>query len=162
MSDQCGITRAGLTARLFPLGDFMSHYTELKVNAKVKFEADLIASLQEMFGKDGIEVFDDAVNLGGGYDKSGAKLKAHIVIRKETLRKKLGVYGYNDVGYERLENGDYRLHVDDLDLSRERQGKVMQGYSERVAVRKAKAEGYSVKRTVEQDGTVKLSFSPTF
>lgn len=135
----------------------MSHYTEMKVNCLVKNEADLIAALKSLFGEKGVEVHEEGTNLAGGYDsQAGAKLKAHIVVRKEALRKAMSVTGYNDVGYQRMPDGTYKMHVDDMDFPMSYRDMVMQKYTEGVSARKLKMMGYSVKSEAQKDGTVKL------
>jgi len=133
----------------------MSHYTELKPKFLVKSEAELIASLRNTFGENAVEVHDKAVSIGG-YDSRAGK-KAHIVIRKADVKKALGVYGWNDIGYERdMKDGMYKLWADPTDFPKEKQNLVAQDYAERVATKKLKAQGYTFKREVLKDGVVKL------
>ena len=132
----------------------MSHFAELKVNVLVKNEEDLIETLKEKFGEDAVEVHDKAQKLTG-YDKA-ANREAHIVIRKETVKKVLGTYGWNDLGFERQDDGTFALHADPTDWREEDRNQVIQNYAEKVASRKLKAQGYILKREVLKDGKVKL------
>jgi len=138
----------------------MSHYTEMKPKFLAKSEAELVASLKKIYGEDSVEVHDTAVKIGG-YD-SQANKKAHIIVRKEAIRKAngkdstLGYSSYNDVGYERDANGMYKLWADPSDFSKTAQDRIAQDYSERVATKKLKAQGYTMKREVLKDGVVKL------
>lgn len=132
----------------------MSHYTELKPKFLTKSENELVAALTSFFGENNVEVHDTAVKIGG-YD-SQANKKAHIVIRKENLHKAAGGTCYNDLGYERDKDGMYKLWADPSDFPQKAQDKIAQDYAERVAAKKLKAQGYTLKREVLKDGVVKL------
>lgn len=133
----------------------MSHYTSLKPKFITKNEADLVASLQAMFGEKAVEVHEAAKAIGG-YD-SQARKTAHIIVRKDNVAKVNDrKHAYNDIGYERGSDGLYVLHVDPVDYPAKLQDKVAQDYAERVASRKLKSQGYTLKREVMKDGVVKL------
>lgn len=132
----------------------MSHYAEMKCQALVRNEKDLVASLEEFFGKGNVEVHAEAVSIGG-YD-SAARKTAHVVVRKDIIQAQKGGRAWNDLGYERQQDGTYKLHVDPVDFPTTSQQKVSMDYAERVANRQLKAKGYSVKRHLNQDGTIKL------
>jgi hypothetical protein len=132
----------------------MSHYTELKPKFLTKSENELVAALQKLFGENSVEVHDTAVKIGG-YD-SQANKKAHIVVRKEAVKKTCGTWGYNDIGYERDGDGMYKLWADPTDFPVAKQDLIAQDYAERVAAKKLKAQGYTLKREVLKDGVVKL------
>ena len=137
----------------------MSHYTEMQCNALSKNEAELVASLKAQFGEKAVEVHDEAKALTG-YDQQ-AKKKAHIIVRKEYVAKvNHRKHAYNDIGYERREDGTYAMHYDKMDLEDRVRDRIMQDYAERVATRKLKAQGYSVKRTVDEKGKVVLLANP--
>ena len=136
------------------MGKHMSHYTELKPKFLIKSEAELVASLKKVFGEKAVEIHDTAVNIGG-YD-SQARKKAHIVVRKEAVKKALGVYGWNDIGYERNKDGMYSLWADPVDFPTKNQDTIAQDYAERVASKKLKSQGYTLKREVLKDGVVRL------
>ena len=130
----------------------MSHFSEMQCKALTKNEGDLIASLKAQFGEDSVEVHDKAQKLTG-YDGAANK-QANIIIRKDNINRVLGVHGWNDVGFERKEDGTYALHYDQADLPEKVRQKIFQDYAERVASRKLKAQGYTLKRSVEQNGHV--------
>jgi hypothetical protein len=132
----------------------MSHLTELKPKFLQKSETELINSLRQVFGENSVEVHDTPVRMEG-YDRSAAK-KAHIVVRKDAVKKTFHNYGWNDIGYERQEDGTYNLYADPTDFPVESQNRIAQDYAERVASKKLKAQGYTLKREVMKDGVVKL------
>lgn len=136
----------------------MSHYTEMKCKMLVKNEKDLIAALETVFGKGSVQVHDKGTNLGGGFDSAGRNKTAHLVIKKETLKKAAlpGCYGWNDIGYERGEDGTYRLHADPADYSKKTQDDVHRTCTENVITRVAKAKGYLIKKTILENGKVQL------
>ena len=131
----------------------MSHYTEMKPKFLAKSESELIASLKNFFGENAVEVHDTAQKIGG-FD-SRANKKAHIIVRKEHVRK-AGGSSYNDLGYERDKEGMYKLWADPSDFPQTAQDKIAQDYAERVATKKLKAQGYTFKREVLKNGVVKL------
>ena len=133
----------------------MSHYTELKINALVKNESDLIAALEEYFGKGNVEVSDELLPLTG-YDKAAGK-RANIRVKKDAVAKANGGYAYNDLGYERQSDGTYRLHVDPVDFKQDAQERVAQDYAQRVATRKLKAMGYAYKTIKDAQGRITIS-----
>jgi hypothetical protein len=135
----------------------MSHFTELKPKFLVKSEVELVSALKNIFGQDAVEVHDKAVELQG-YDKNmgGTKRKAHIVIRKDAVKKTFHNQGWNDIGYERDKEGMYTLWADPADFPIVKQNLIAQDYAERVATKKLKAQGYTFKREVLKDGVVKL------
>jgi hypothetical protein len=130
----------------------MSHFTEMKSKALVKNEGDLVAALKTQFGEEFVEVHDTPQKLNG-YDAAANK-KAHIIIRKGAVNKALGTHGWNDIGLERLADGTYSMHYDPADMQESTRQKIFQDYAERVASRKLKAQGYTLKRSVAQNGHV--------
>lgn len=132
----------------------MSHYTELKPKFLTKSEGELISALRNVFGEDAVEVHDKAQRIGG-YDSQADK-KAHIIIRKEAVKKAFNNHGWNDIGYERDGEGMYKLWADPADFPLEKQNAIAQHYSELVASKKLRSQGYSLKREVMKDGVVKL------
>lgn len=138
----------------------MSHYTELKPKFLEKNEKELVAALKKVYGEEAVEVHDKAVSIGG-YDSQAGK-KAHVIVRKEAIRKvnakdnTFGYSSYNDLGYERKEDGTYSLWADPSDFSKKAQDVIAQDYAERVAAKALKKQGYTLKRQVMKDGVVKL------
>jgi hypothetical protein len=138
----------------FTQEEIMSHFAEMKVEALVQNEQDLVDCLQEYFGVEGVTVLDSARKLKG-MDKAGAK-SAHIIISQAAFQK-LGGSSYNEMGFERQKDGTYILHADSMDFRKPMKDKVFQDYSRRVAERKLKAQGYHVKRTLLQNGDVEIT-----
>ena len=136
----------------------MSHYTEMKVKTLVKNEAELIAALETVFGKGSVDVHENGKKLTGGYDAAGANKTAHIVVKKEVLKKKgiPGCYGWNDIGYERQKDGSYMLHADPADFSKEKRDEVHRTCTENVICRVAKEKGYMIERKVLANGKIQL------
>lgn len=142
----------------------MSHYTEIKVNFDQKFEKELVAALEEHFGEGGVEVHEDGVmpKLWNGQSAArdsgfGTAKKCHLIVTRETQSKKAGHNVLsNDAGYERTSDGKYKAYIDAAGFSDALQGKVSQSYALRVAEKKLKAEGYTVKRVPQDNGTIRL------
>lgn len=143
----------------------MSHYTTMKVNFKESNEKDLIAALKEHFGEDGVEIHDtpEEMKIWDGTsalakNHYGMAPKCHIIIRKDTLCKKLGSRVLtNDLGYIRDGNGGYECHLDPVGFPVKDQGLVSQSYTSKVAERKLKAQGYTLKRERTKDGKIRLT-----
>ena len=135
----------------------MSHSTTMEVNMKVSNETDLIASLKAHFGEDSVEIHTKPTTLNTYYDKP-SDLKAHIIVRRKFLSKKIGHNVLsNDLGYTRQDDGTYKMTVDDAGFSVKDRNKVAQDYTERVSVRKMKAQGFMTKKTMLPNGHVKLT-----
>ena len=135
----------------------MSHFTKMEVCALQKNESELVASLENHFGKGSVEVCDQARKLNG-YDERANK-KAHVIVGQDAIRKTERSSAYNELGFERTKTGGYTLHYDAMDIKKPSLDKVMQDYAERVATKTMKAKGFTMKREAQKDGTVKLSFS---
>ena len=142
----------------------MSHFTEMKVSFKTAHEAEFVAALEVCFGKGNVEVYENGASLTGFQGDNRANLSSkspdyappcHIIIR----RKSVGPSS-NDVGYRRLENGSYSAYISEYDqrsnFQKKKQDAVAQDYTTRVAEKSLKTKGYTLKRTVLKDGTVKL------
>jgi hypothetical protein len=129
-----------------------------------KNEADFIAALTEQFGEGAVEVHTDPVELQMWNGTSalvknayGTAPKCHIVVRRKAIEKALGRHcATNDLGFKRREDGKYDAHLDLAGFDKVSQDKVAQDYAVRVASRKLKAQGYTLKREKMQDGRVKL------
>lgn len=143
----------------------MSHFSEMKVDHSQKYESELIAALESVFGEGTVEVHENGDGLYGytGNNRSllGTNSKdyappCHLIVR----RKNVGSAA-NDVGYRRTEEGGYVAYVSDYDkksnFKSEKRDRVMQDYATRVAEKQLRKQGYSVKRTITSDGVVKLT-----
>ena len=142
----------------------MSHFTAMKVNFKVANEKDLVAALSACFGEGNVEVHEGGSALYGYTGDNRSKLevgnsdyapKCHVIIR----RKHVGETA-NDIGYRRLDDGSYDAFISEYDqdstFTKKRRDVVAQDYTTRVAERKLKTQGYTLKRTVEANGVIKL------
>jgi Protein of unknown function (DUF1257) len=137
----------------------MSHYARLSIQAQQKFEAELVASLQEHFGTNGVEVHEQKADLLT-YMKEKSGLKANIIVRQATQGKKFGgrMLAVNDLGYERNTKGTYDLHVDEDGFNSEAQSAVIMSYAEKVAKKQMLTRGYGVaKRATLPTGEVQLT-----
>lgn len=142
----------------------MSHFTEMEVSYDQKNEKDLIASLEEQFGKGNVEVHEDGAALFG-YQGDNRLQKpvsspdyapaCHLIIR----RKHIGSAS-NDIGYRRLENGKYAAYISDYDkgvFTKDKQNTVTQNYGVFVAERNLKKQGWIVKQSKLDNGTIRLT-----
>lgn len=142
----------------------MSHFTAMKVNFRTASEGELVAALEAQFGEGKVEVHENGASLIGFQGDNRANLSAnnpdhappcHIIIR----RKNVGSMA-NDIGYRRLADGSYAAYVSEYDkeknFSIKKRNAVAQDYSTRVAEKKLKSQGYTLKRSIEKDGTIKL------
>lgn len=88
----------------------MSEYKKVAIDLRTSEEACLIDALVDIgFPRAAIEIHDKAVHLLG-YGGDRRAQTAHVVIR----RKHVGDMS-NDLGFERMPDGTYRLHVSDYD-----------------------------------------------
>jgi hypothetical protein len=135
----------------------MSHYARLNIQAQQKYEAELIAALQEHFGETGVEAHDTAKGLKD-WQGNATKERAEIIVRKDTLSKKLGRQVLaNDLGYKRNNSEGYDVIADEAGFPKAHQDLVAQYYAEKVAAKKLKAQGYAVQRQVLSSGQIQLT-----
>jgi hypothetical protein len=88
----------------------MSHFSEFYI--KMNDEKSLIAALESMGFKGKIEIYQTLQPLYGFQGDVRAQ-KAHIIIRK----KYVGTSS-NDIGFERMTDGTYRVWISDYDKSK--------------------------------------------
>lgn len=142
----------------------MSHFTEIKVSFLQKNEKALIAALEEHFGKGKVEVHEDGAALYGYHGDNRATLPknnpnyappCHLIVR----RKDVGSAS-NDIGYRRSEDGTYVAYISDYDKSTHftavQQKNVLQEYTATVAQTQLKKQGYTLKKTKDKNGLIKL------
>lgn len=142
----------------------MSHFTEISVNYLQKNEKQFVEALESLFGKGHVEVHEEGAALFGYQgDNRANKPKSsddyappcHIIIR----RKHVGGAS-NDVGFVRSDDGKYVAYISDYDKSgnfnQKKQNQVLQEYTALVTEKQLKKQGYSMKREVQKDGTLKL------
>jgi len=139
----------------------MSDYVEC--NTEIKEQEALVAALADLIGdRSKIKIYDDPIELKGSY---GRKAKAHIIVPKQYAG--YGAYS-RDIGFERMDNGKYRMWVTDMPgrgKSVERDckgtqsggtGKLMQNYAKHVILRKLKQKGRRAINVSEKDGQIQI------
>jgi hypothetical protein len=140
----------------------MSEYIECMVD--INDQECLIQALLDLgVTNEAIEVHEEPVRLYG-YMGDERGQKAHIVIR----RKDIGTAS-NDIGFERLVDGKWRIHVSDFDLRQSigiriaqpdigGKGEFMQAYARRRLEKQLKKKRKYRTKSVEtrEDGTVKM------
>jgi hypothetical protein len=136
----------------------MSHYTQASIAAQQKYESELITALCDHFGREGVEVHGDKKVELKTWQGSNSGRKANLVIRQNTLGKKLGHKVLaNDAGYERNKEGGYDVHIDPAAFPKEHQDLIAMKYAELVATKRAKQLGYKVARKALEDGRIELN-----
>ena len=85
----------------------MSHFSEFHI--KLNDEKSLIAALESMGFKGKIEIYQTLQPLYG-YQGDIREQKAHIIIRKKYVGS-----ASNDIGFERMADGTYRVWISDYD-----------------------------------------------
>lgn len=88
----------------------MSHFSEFHI--KMNDEKSLIAALESMGFQGKVEVHQTAQPLYG-YQGDVRAQKAHIIIRKRHVGS-----ASNDIGFERMADGTYRVWISDYDKSK--------------------------------------------
>jgi hypothetical protein len=142
----------------------MSHFAEIEVDFDQEHEAELIAALEEQFGKGHVEVHEKGAGLygyGGDLRSEASPKSANYAPPCELVIRRQHVGGAsNDVGYKRTENGKYKAFISDYDqggnFSTAKQNAVAQNYGVSVAMRTLKADGWKVHTVKQDDGSVKV------
>lgn len=146
----------------------MSHYTELECEFDIEHKAEMIAALEEEFGKHGesvVEWHEKGAHLEGyqGDDRSkapkGSKDYAppcEVVIRRHNVGS-----ASNDIGFQLLETGKFKAWVSDFDrrqhFGTKRQHDVAMKYSIAVSEKTLKAGGFTeIERVKLDDGSIKI------
>ena len=139
----------------------MSAYTE--VQTQIKDQEALLEALQSVNNRLGrnwtledIEVHETPQPL---FDYMGKRRPqvANVIIRRD----KVGGAA-NDIGFERAQDGTFRVHVSEYDSTwygEKWQQEVNVEYGTKFVERAAKKNGYRMKKEVQADGSVKLSLS---
>jgi hypothetical protein len=143
----------------------MSHYAAMEVDFDVKYEQNLVAALEKVFGKGNVEVHENGAPLFGwhGDDRSqvGKKSQDYAPPCEVIVRRKHVGGAANDLGFRRTKEGKYESYISDHDkganFSKEKQGLVAQEYGLRVTEQVLKSEGWSkFTRTTLSDGSVRI------
>lgn len=137
----------------------MSHYN--KVRTAMKKTSALVAALQNMgFSKSAIEVSETLLPLRG-YRGDTRKQQAHIRLKGSGWRGENVVGGSsNDLGWERMENGEYSFHVSDFDkrqYGQQWQENLVQQYGAETVKEDVYSYGWSIeKEEVTEDERLHL------
>jgi hypothetical protein len=131
----------------------MSHYSEIKI--QMKDEECILEALMECgWTLDQIETHCTPTHLYG-YKGDRRKDLANIIIR----RKHVGGAS-NDIGFRLEEDGTYTAIISEYDqetgYGTAWLNKLKQSYGVKVVEKQARRRGFSVKKTVKQDGAVQL------
>jgi hypothetical protein len=137
----------------FAIGDFMSLYCEIKT--EFKNQEALIFALMETgrWQTDQIETYDDAVGLYG-YHNDLRPEKANIIIR----RKNIGPSS-NDIGFQRNEDGTFKVIISEFDKSRYNQSwidKLKSNYAFHAIRIQQESKGRSVTRTKLPNNNIRV------
>jgi hypothetical protein len=133
----------------------MSHSVEIKVEAKVENEEELIEALTEHFGVGNVELHNTPQMLMT-YSGVPSGTKANIIVRRAAQEKKArgGYLLVNDLGFIRQNDGTYKMSVDEAGFPASKREVVFQNMSGNIAARKLKARGYRVTRELQEDGVL--------
>lgn len=99
------------------------------------------------------EVHENAKNLQG-YQGDARSQKAHIILPKKQVGS-----ASNDIGFERLPDGKYKMHVSAYDKNQwnKKSQELKQLYSKHKIVKHAKKAKYSLKsQTKDAEGNIKI------
>lgn len=139
----------------------MSHY--IKVKTKFRDRDALVESLRAHFPDCKVETFETPTAIRGYQGRRGAKCS--IVVRKfdgtvDSNGKPIDhskVPSYGDLGFALDEDGTFVTHRDDYD--RKVEEGLAQRYARTVAVKQARASGFTVNEVKAADGTITLTLS---
>lgn len=142
----------------------MSHFTVMQISALQAHEKELVAALEERFGKGNVEVHTEAVPLLGvsGDDRSLKDPSSpdyappcHIVVRRTNVGPSA-----NDLGFVRTPDGHYNLYVSNWDKGRNftpaHQQQLRQRYAAGVTTKTMKSQGFEVETKTTKTGAVRL------
>ena len=104
----------------------------------MKDESLLVSALQDLGHN--VEVHREGIRIRGYWTDAIVPEPVHIVIRAATLATDYA----SDIGFTRLPDGTYRVHVNDMDREYGRAwlSRVQQRYKERATVQMAQRRGY--------------------
>lgn|SRR4030043_1275797 len=131
----------------------MSHYCEMNVELN---DPDCLVKALESLGFLGkVEVHQIAQSLYG-YRGDVRQQKAHIIIR----RKYVGSSS-NDIGFERQLDGTYKAYISEYDRNSLGYNdkwlkKLKQAYTVEKTTKEAKKQGWSITKTKDSSGKVRL------
>jgi Protein of unknown function (DUF1257) len=104
----------------------------------MKDESLLVSALQDLGHT--VDVHREGIHIRGYWTDAIVPEPVHIVIRAATRCTSYA----SDIGFTRLPDGTYRVHVNDMDREYGRAwlGRVQQRYKERATVQMAQRKGY--------------------
>ena len=133
----------------------MSHFSEF--TCKMTSEKYLVMALEEMGFKGKIEVHEIAKQLYG-FQGDLRQQKAHIIIRKQYVGN-----ASNDIGFEKMPDGTFRIWISDYDKAKYNQKwieKLKTTYSYLKINDAAKKKGYMTTfKKDEEKGKITLTLS---
>jgi len=103
-------------------------------------EALIAALVDQGFDRSVIEVHEKAVLLSDGVRK------ANIVIRKKNMKS----YAWTDMGFEKLPEGQYKMHYDEYTTNKDWRGQLHQRYNYHHRVGQSKSLGFKVRSEEKQ------------
>lgn len=124
----------------------MSHYSD--VETEYTDRDSIVKALVDLgWDEKVIELHDQPVALHDG------KRQAHIVIRKKNMKS----YAWTDLGFEKRQDGTYKLHIDEMTMGKDWQGRLKARYGYHDTLRIAKTTGHKL-RSEEKlpDGSLRL------
>lgn len=145
----------------------MSHYTRMAT--RITRKECLIKALKSMgFQEHMIESSETPLPLKGYSGDIRAGKQCHVRIKGSGWRGQNHVGGAsNDLGWERMEDGTYALHVSDYDRIHSRYGtkwqkKLMQEYSREVIKEVVDEQSFFIHEEVEVDGEIHIKAYSSF
>jgi hypothetical protein len=142
----------------------MSHFTQIECEFDADHLEEMIASLEELFGKGTVEYHAKGADMFGyqGDNRSSISTsspdyspRCEVIIRRHNVGS-----ASNDIGFKLQANGKFRAIVSEFDRSRftmQKQHKVQQDYSIAVGEKTLKAKGFTeIERIKMDDGSIKL------
>lgn len=126
----------------------MSHFSEY--HASFSDEKTLIETLEEMGFKGMIEVHEWSQSLYG-YKGDVRAQKANIIIRRKFIGR-----ASNDIGFEKMPDGTYRIWISDYDKNRFNDKWIEQlktAYTAKKIINKAKQKGFFALTKIGQNST---------
>ena len=116
-------------------------------------ESALIETLERMGYRPSIHQSAKSIS---GYGSNGSQ-NAHIVINKDQFR------GYTDCGFERLSNGQFKIHLDNMDHKKFKMNKLKQYYAEtKILKTVSRRSKFSIKNREEKDGKIHIRLKTNF
>lgn len=126
----------------------------MEVEFKTKSQAELVKALESIVGQGNVEVHETGKNLKlwNGTDASNSSKgggfwapPCEIIVRKAHLPRK-GMT--NDMGFQRQENGTYKMYVDSAGWDSSNTADLKKEYTANVTEKTLKSNGWITKRSI--------------